>query len=67
MHECVRGPPSTNANRGGADDAKKVKQKKKLCLHCKLFVFHKPGRCYKLDPNKDKWWVGWKLVKEAST
>jgi hypothetical protein len=60
-------PPATNAIRGGDEEAKKVKRKKKLCLHCNMFVFHKPNRCYELDTNKDKRWVGWKLVKEAST
>jgi hypothetical protein len=60
-------PPATSANRGGGEKAKKVKCKKKLCPHCNMFVFHKPDRCYKLDANKDKQWVGWKSVKEAST
>ncbi len=60
-------PPATNANRRGDKEAKKVKRKKKLCPHCNMFVFHKPDRCYKFDAHKDKQWVGWKLVKEAST
>jgi hypothetical protein len=60
-------PPTTNATRGGNNKAKKVKCKKKLCPHCNMLVFQKPDRCYKLDANKDKRWVGWKLVKEAST
>ncbi len=58
-------PPTTNATRGGDDEAKKVKCKKKLCPPCYMFVFHKPDRCYELDTNKDKWCVGWKSVKEA--
>jgi hypothetical protein len=60
-------PPATNATRGGNDEAKKVKHKKRLCPHCNMFVFHKPDRCYELDANKDKQWVRWKSVKEAST
>ncbi len=60
-------PLSTNANKGGNDKAKKVKRKKKLCPHCNLFVFHKHNICYELDANKDKQWLGWKLVKKAST
>ncbi len=60
-------PPSTNANKGGNYKAKRVKRKKNLCPHYNLFIFHKPNRCYKLDANKDKWWVGWKSVEEAST
>jgi hypothetical protein len=63
----LNAPPATNANRGGDKEAKKVKHKKKLCPHCNMFVFHKPDRCYKLDANKDKRWVGSKLVKEALT
>jgi hypothetical protein len=66
-HNKENTPPSTNTNREGKDEAKKVKHKKKLYPHCNLFVLHKPKRCYELDANKDKWWVGWKLVKEAST
>jgi hypothetical protein len=60
-------PPPTNANSGGNNKAKKVMRKKKLCPHCNMFMFHKPDRCYKLGVNKDKRWVGWKLVKEALT
>jgi hypothetical protein len=52
---------------GGDQKAKKDKRKKKLCPHCNMFVFHKPNRCYELDADKDKQWVGWILVKEAST
>jgi hypothetical protein len=58
-------PPATNANRGEDEEAKKVKRKKKLCSHCNMFVFHKHDRCYKLEANKDKQWVGWKSSKEA--
>jgi hypothetical protein len=60
-------PPAANANRGGNKEAKKVKRKKKLCPYCNMFVFLKPNRCYKLEANKDKQWVVWKLSKEAST
>jgi hypothetical protein len=60
-------PPSTNANRGGSVEEKKVKPKKKICPHCNIFMFHKPNRCYELDANKDKRWVRWKLVTKAST
>ncbi len=60
-------PPSTNTNKGGNNKAKKVKRKKNLCPYCNLFIFHRPNRCYKLDANKDKWWIGWKSVEEAST
>jgi hypothetical protein len=51
-------PPTTNATRGGNNEAKKVKRKKKLCPHCNMFVFRKPDRCYELDTNKNKRWVG---------
>jgi hypothetical protein len=51
-------PPSTNANKGGNNKAKKVKRKMKLCPHCNLLVFHKPIRCYKLDVNNGKRWFG---------
>jgi hypothetical protein len=58
-------PPLTNITPKGNDNKEqKVKRKKKLCPHCNLFVFHKPNRCYELEANKDKRWVGWKLVKE---
>jgi hypothetical protein len=60
-------PPATNANRGENEDAKKVNHKKKLCPHCSMVVFHKPDRCYDLEANKDKRWVSWISVKEAST
>ena len=40
--------------------------KKKLCPHCKMFVFHKPNKCYNLEADKDKRWVGWKSVKEEA-
>ncbi len=65
-HDKENTPSTTNANKKD-DKANKVKCRKKLCPHCKLFVFHKPDRCYELDTNKDKRWVGWKLVKEALT
>ncbi len=60
-------PPAVNANRGGNEEAKKVKRKKKLCPYCNMFVLHKPNKCYKLEANKVKQWVGWKSRKEAST
>ncbi len=27
-----------------------------------MFVLHKPGNCVELKANKDKGWLGWKLV-----
>ncbi len=35
-----------------------------LCLHCKALVYHKANKCYELESNKDKRWVGWKSIKE---
>jgi hypothetical protein len=58
--------PAANANRGGNEEVKMVKCKKKLCPHCNMFMFHKPNRCYKLEVNKDTQRVGWKLSKDAS-
>jgi hypothetical protein len=51
-------PSATNATRGGNNEAKKVKRKKKLFPHCNMLVFHKLDRFYKLDASKDKRWVG---------
>jgi hypothetical protein len=36
-----------------------------LYPHCKALVYHKANKCYKLESNKDKRWVGWKLIKET--
>ncbi len=36
-----------------------------LCPHCKALVYHKANKCYELESNKDKRWVGWKSIKEA--
>jgi hypothetical protein len=47
-------PPATNPSREGDKEIKKVKRLKKLCTHCKMFVFHKLNRCHKMDVNKDK-------------
>ncbi len=60
-------PPAASTNRGGNEEAKKVKRKNKLLPQCKMFVFHKPNRCYKLETNKDRQWVRWKSSKEEST
>ncbi len=35
-----------------------------LCPHCKALEHHKADKCYKLESNKDKRWVGWKSIKE---
>ncbi len=29
------------------------------CPHCKVLVYHKADKCYELESNKDKRWVGW--------
>ncbi len=41
---------------------KKLKWRKCMCPHCKMFVLHKPKNCVKLEANKDKRWTGWKSV-----
>jgi hypothetical protein len=45
----------------GTTQPKKPKMQKCICPHCKMFVFHKPKSCVKLEANKDKRWPGWKL------
>jgi hypothetical protein len=46
----------------GTTQPTKPKRRKCICLHCKMFVLHKPDNCVKLKANKDKSWPGWKLV-----
>jgi hypothetical protein len=59
-------PPLTNGRKG--DDSKKrgPRRKKSMCPHCQALVYHKPEKCYELEANKDKRWVGWKSVKEMT-
>jgi hypothetical protein len=58
-------PPLTNASKYNDQDNKPrgIRCKKTLCPHCKALIYHKPDKCYKLEANKDKRWVGWKSVK----
>jgi hypothetical protein len=60
-------PPLTNAGKDNGQDNKPrgIRWKKTLCPLCKALIYHKPNKCYKLEANKDKRWVGWKLVKET--
>ena len=62
-------PPLTNAGKDNDQDNKPrgIRRKKTSCPHCKALVYHKPNKCYKLEANKDKRWVGWKLAKETTT
>jgi hypothetical protein len=62
-------PPLTNAGKDNDQDNKQrgIRCKKMLCPHCKALVYHKPNKYYKLEANKDKRWVGWKLAKETTT
>jgi hypothetical protein len=60
-------PPSTNANKGNDIKAQKANRKKRLCPHCNMLVYHKPDKCYKLEANKDRRFIGWKSEKETST
>ncbi len=46
----------------GTTQPKKPKRHKCMCPHCKMFVLHKPKNCVELEANKDKHWLGWKLV-----
>jgi hypothetical protein len=57
-------PPLTNASKDNNQDTKtrSIRCKKTLCPHCNA-LYHKPDKCYKLEANKDKRWVRWKLVK----
>jgi hypothetical protein len=55
-------PLAANNKVPAGDETKKPKQKKKLCPHCKTFVFHSPEKCYELEANKDTRYQGWKLV-----
>ena len=61
-------PPLNNGSKENKQDtkAKGIRCKKTLCPHCKALVYHKPEKCYKLEANKYKRWVGWKLVKETT-
>ncbi len=46
----------------GTTQPKKPNRRKCMCLHCKMFVLHKPKNCVELEVNKDKCWLGWKLA-----
>jgi hypothetical protein len=46
----------------GTTQPKKPKRCKCMCPHCKMFVLHKPKNCVELEANKDKRWLGWRLV-----
>ncbi len=61
-------PSLTNASKDNDQDNKPrgIRHKKTLCPHCKALVYHKPDKCHKLEANKDKRWVRWKLVKETT-
>jgi hypothetical protein len=61
-------PPLTNAGKDNDQDNKPrgIRCKKTLCPHCKALIYYKPNKCYELEENKDKRWVGWKLVKEMT-
>ncbi len=61
-------PPLTNTGKDNDQDNKPrgIRCKKTLCPHCKMLVYHEPNKCYKLEANKDKRWVKWKLVKETT-
>ncbi len=60
-------PPLTNGSKKNKQDIKprRPRCKPTLCPHCKALVHHKADKCYKLESNKDKRWVGWKLIKET--
>ncbi len=47
----------------GTTQPKKPKSRKCLCPHCKMFILHKPENRVELEANKDKHWLGWKLVQ----
>ncbi len=61
-------PPLKNGGKENGKDAKAkgIRCKMTLYPHCKVLVYHKPEKCYELEANKDKRWVGWKLVKEMT-
>jgi hypothetical protein len=61
-------PSLTNASKDNDQDNKPrgIRCKKTLCRHCKALVYHKPNKYYEPEANKDKRWVGWKLVKETT-
>ncbi len=42
------------------------RRKPTFCPHCKALVYHKADKCYELESNKDKRWVGWKSIKETT-
>jgi hypothetical protein len=46
----------------GITQPKKPKRQKCICPHCKILVLYKPKNGVKLHANKDKHWLGWKLV-----
>ncbi len=46
----------------GITQPKKPKRRKCICPRCKMFVLHKPKNCIELEANKEKCWLGWKLV-----
>jgi hypothetical protein len=60
-------PPLTNGDKKNNQDikARRPRCKPTLCPHCKVLVYHKADKCYKLKSNKDKRWVGWKLINKT--
>ncbi len=42
----------------GATQPKKLKRRKCMCPHCKMFIPHKPKNCVDFKANKDKRWPG---------
>ena len=58
-------PPLTNG--GKEDNSKKrgARHKKAMHPHCQALMYHKPEKCYELEANKDKRWVGWKSIKKT--
>ncbi len=61
-------PPLTNGSKKNKQDIKPrgPRCKPTLCPHCKALVYHKADKCYELESNKDKRWVGWKSIKEMT-
>jgi hypothetical protein len=61
-------PPLTNSGKKNKQDIKPrgPRCKLTLCPYCKALVYHKADKWYELKSNKDKRWVGWKLIKETT-
>ncbi len=62
-------PPTGNTTPAGGgaggNKTKKHKRKRKLCPNCKMFVYHAPDKCYKLEVNKDTCYPRWTSVFAA--